>query len=68
MEEKAKEMDKSSQKRTPKSETRLSTKGLKVDRGKFEEIVKTLLRAEPMKREDVKPEKKKPEKLIPPPK
>jgi len=41
-------------------------KALKVDRAKFEGIVKSLLKADPMKREDVEPAKKKPEKLIPP--
>ena len=42
------------------------TKSLKVDRKKFEGIVKNLLNTKPVKREDVKIEKKKPEKLIPP--
>lgn len=41
-------------------------KSLKVDRAKFEGIVKRLLAAKPVKREDVKLDKKKPEKLIPP--
>lgn len=41
-------------------------KPLKVDREKFEGIVKRLLHADPLKREDVKPDKKKPQKLIPP--
>ena len=47
---------------------RLSSKkkSLKVDREKFEGIVKRLLQADPVKREDVKPDEKKPEKLIPP--
>lgn len=39
---------------------------LKVDRGKFEGIVKSLLNAPPTKREDVKISKKKPQRLIPP--
>lgn len=43
-------------------------KSLKVDRQQFEGIVKKLIQAEPVKREDVKIAKKKPEKLIPPPK
>jgi hypothetical protein len=41
-------------------------KDLKVDRAKFEGIVKNLLNTSPTKREDVKVSKKKPEKLIPP--
>lgn len=41
-------------------------KSLKVDRDKFEGIVKRLINAEPVKRDDVKVSKKKPEKLIPP--
>lgn len=41
-------------------------KSLKVDRTKFEGIVKRLLHADPLKREDVKPDEKKPDKLIPP--
>jgi hypothetical protein len=41
-------------------------KSLKVDRKKFEGIVKNLLQSKPMKREDVKVSKRKPEKLIPP--
>ncbi|MFZ0799905.1 MAG: hypothetical protein WCA13_05820 [Terriglobales bacterium] len=41
-------------------------KSLKVDRSQFEGIVKNLLAAKPLKREDVKVGKKKPEKLIPP--
>lgn len=45
---------------------RLTKKSLKVDRDKFEGIVKRLLHAKPLKREDVKVSKKKPEKLIPP--
>ena len=40
-------------------------KSLKVDRKKFEGIVKNLLQAKPMKRENVKVSKEKPEKLIP---
>jgi hypothetical protein len=44
----------------------LAKKSLKVDREKFEGIVKNLLHAKPVKREDVKVSKKKPEKLIPP--
>lgn len=43
-------------------------KELKVDRKKFEGIVRSLLKATPVKRDEVKPDKKKPEKLIPPPK
>ena len=39
---------------------------LKVDRKKFEGIVRNLLKTTPVKRDDVKPDKKKPEKLIPP--
>jgi len=41
-------------------------KSLKVDRTQFEGIVKNLLAAKPVKREDVKVSKKKPEKIIPP--
>jgi hypothetical protein len=41
-------------------------KSLKVDRKKFEGIVKNLLQADPVKREDVKVGKRKPGKLIPP--
>jgi len=41
-------------------------KSLKVDRAKFEGIVKNLLTTPHVKREDVKVEKKKPEKVIPP--
>jgi hypothetical protein len=41
-------------------------KKLVVDRNKFEGIVKGLLQAKPMKREDVKVSKKKPQRLIPP--
>jgi hypothetical protein len=44
----------------------MSKKTLKVDRKKFEGIVKNLLNTPHTKREDVKPDKKKPEKLIPP--
>jgi hypothetical protein len=44
----------------------MAKKSLKVDRNKFEGIVKSLLQAKPMKREDVKVSKKKPGKLIPP--
>jgi hypothetical protein len=43
----------------------MATKSLKVDRKKFEGIVKNLLHSKPVKREDVKVSKKKPEKLIP---
>jgi hypothetical protein len=39
---------------------------LKVDREKFEGIVRNLLHGKPVKREDVKVSKRKPEKLIPP--
>lgn len=41
-------------------------KSLKVDRQKFEGIVKRLLQADPVKREDVKLDKKKPHKIIQP--
>jgi hypothetical protein len=41
-------------------------KSLKVDRKKFEGIVKNLLQAKPVKREDVKISKEKPGRLIPP--
>jgi hypothetical protein len=41
-------------------------KSLKVDRAKFEGIVKRLIHADPIKRDEVKIEKKKPAKLIPP--
>ncbi len=44
----------------------MAKKSLKVDREKFEGIVKKLLHFKPMKREDVKVSKRKPEKLIPP--
>ena len=40
-------------------------KSLKVDRKRFEGIVKGLLQTAPLKRDDVKPAKKKPAKLIP---
>jgi hypothetical protein len=39
-------------------------KELKVDHQKFEGIVKRLLKADPVKREEVKLSKKKPGKLI----
>ena len=45
---------------------KMTRKSLKVDRSQFEGIVKRLLDAKPLKREDVKVSKKKPEKLIPP--
>jgi hypothetical protein len=45
---------------------RMGKTSLKVDRDKFEGLVKRLLHTEPVKREDVKISKKKPEKLIPP--
>jgi len=41
-------------------------KSLKVDRKKFEGIVRNLLNTPHVKREDVKVAKRKPEKLIPP--
>jgi hypothetical protein len=41
-------------------------RSLKVDRKKFEGIVKNLLNTPPTKREDVKVSKKKPHKIIPP--
>jgi hypothetical protein len=41
-------------------------KSLKVDRKKFEGIVRNLLDSPPLKREKVKTAKKKPEKLFPP--
>jgi hypothetical protein len=44
----------------------VAKKSLKVDRKKFEGIVKNLLHSKPVKREDVKVSKRKPEKLIPP--
>lgn len=44
----------------------MAKKSLKVDRKKFEGIVKNLLDTKPVKREDVKISKRKPEKLIPP--
>lgn len=44
----------------------MAKKVLKVDRAKFEGIVKRLIESDPVKREDVKVEKKKPGKLIPP--
>jgi hypothetical protein len=44
----------------------MKKKSLKVDREKFEGIVKSLLVGKPIKREKVKVAKKKPEKLIPP--
>jgi hypothetical protein len=44
----------------------MAEKSLKVDREKFEGIVKNLLDSPPTKREDVKVSKKKPEKVIPP--
>jgi len=45
----------------------MTDKTLKVDRKKFEGIVKNLLESPPTKREDVKVSKKKPEKVIPAP-
>jgi hypothetical protein len=44
----------------------MKNKSLEVDREKFEGIVKNLLQAKPVKRDDVKVSKRKPEKLIPP--
>jgi hypothetical protein len=44
----------------------MTDRPLKVDRKKFEGIVKNLLDTPPVKRDDVKVSKKKPEKLIPP--
>ena len=45
----------------------MAKKSLKVDRRKFEGIVKNLLQSKPMKREDVKiKNRKNREKLIPP--
>jgi hypothetical protein len=44
----------------------VAKKILRVDRDKFEGIVKNLLNSKPMKRDDVKVSKRKPEKLIPP--
>jgi hypothetical protein len=41
-------------------------KSLKVDRNKFEGIVKNLLHSKPVKREKVKIAKRKPKQLIPP--
>jgi hypothetical protein len=41
-------------------------KSLKVDRKKFEGIVRNLLDTKPLKREKVKVAKTKPEKLFPP--
>ncbi len=43
----------------------MAKKSLKVDREKFEGIVKRLLKTDPVKREVVKVSKKKPEKLFP---
>lgn len=45
---------------------KMPKKSLKVDRAKFEGIVKRLIHADPVKREDVKVDEKKPEKVIPP--
>jgi hypothetical protein len=44
----------------------MAKKSLKVDRKKFEGIVRNLLDSPPLKREKVKVAKKKPEKLFPP--
>jgi hypothetical protein len=44
----------------------MAKKSLKVDRRKFEGIVKNLLQSKHVKREDVKVSKRRPEKLIPP--
>jgi hypothetical protein len=41
-------------------------KSLKVDRKKFEGIVKNLLQGKPLKRSKVKVSKRKPQQLIPP--
>ena len=41
-------------------------RSLKVDRDKFENLVKRLIHSDPVKREDVKVSKKKPDKVIPP--
>lgn len=43
----------------------MAKKKLLVDRQKFEGIVKRLIQANPLKRDDVKTEKRKPAKLIP---
>ncbi len=44
----------------------MDKKSLKIDRKKFEGIVKNLLDTKPVKREDVKIESQNHEKLIPP--
>jgi hypothetical protein len=44
----------------------MAEKSLKVDRKKFEGIVKSLLHSKPVKREKVKIAKRKPQQLIPP--
>ena len=44
---------------------KMPKKSLKVDRNKFEGIVKSLLQSNPLKRENVKVSKRKPGKLIP---
>jgi len=57
------ELNVSNQKR-PKNAA--APKSLKVDRARFEGIVKRLIHSAPLKREDIKVSKKKPQKLIPP--
>lgn len=39
---------------------------MKVDKGRFDELLGKMLKADPLKREDVKPDKKKKAKLIEP--
>lgn len=39
---------------------------MKVDKGQFDALLGKMLKAEPLKREDVKPDKKKKAKLIEP--
>jgi|1185.fasta_scaffold1436832_2 hypothetical protein len=39
---------------------------MKVDKGKFDKLLGKMLKAEPLKREDVKPDKQKQAKLIEP--
>jgi hypothetical protein len=43
----------------------IKQKSLKVDREKFEGIVKNLLESPPVKRDEVRVSKKKPHKVIP---
>ncbi len=51
--------------KTREKSGKMAKKSLKVDREKFERVVKRLLETPHIKREKIKVSKKKPEKLIP---